>query len=448
MSAALLFGFISLVVSLSSAFRDGQYGIVGAYTAIFIWAAAIAFIRRIPYRVRSWSASLLFYLLGLMTFAILGPIGSARIWLIAFVVFTTILMGLRAGLVSVFITAGTTVIIWVGINRGWYSWDLSMSAVQENWVTTSVTLLFLATVCAITIGFMLREVGLILAKETSLVAELQTANEKLEKQIAQRKMVEATLQEYNERLEELIDQRSQELESAQKELMQKEKLATLGRLAGAVAHEIRHPLGVINNVIYYLNLQEQQNGEAGQVQNKDYLQIIKAETETAEQIINAMLEYDREEAPQMRKVPPQKLVEIALEELPSPEQIQVEILSSPEIPDIRIDPQQFNRALMNVLTNAYQAQPMGGKVIIQIEHDDRNVHFNVIDHGEGIQQDHLTQIFEPLFSTRARGMGLGLAIARKLIHTNQGTISVESVFGKGSTFTISFPIDREFISDK
>jgi signal transduction histidine kinase len=358
------------------------------------------------------------------------------------------LMGLRAGLLSVFITAVTVVIIWIGLNQGWYSWDLSMAAVRENWITTSVTLLFLSTVCSIAIGFMLREVGLTLSKETSLVAELQTANEKLEKQIAQRKMVEATLQEYNERLEELIDQRSQELESAQKELVQKEKLATLGRLAGAVAHEIRHPLGVINNVVYYLNLQNQQSRKDEQNQDTDYLKIIKAETEVAEQIINAMLEYDREEAPQMRKVPPRKMAENILEELPPPEQIQVEILASPGVPEIRIDPLQFNRALKNVLTNAYQAQPMGGKVIIQIEQDDEKVYFKVIDHGEGIPQDQLAQVFEPLFSTRARGMGLGLAIARKLIHSNNGTICVESVYGQGSTFTISFPIDREFVGDK
>ncbi len=291
------------------------------YSVIFFLAIYLTFSKRTKTLIKYWIASSIFYMMAIMTFLGAGLISTMEIWIFCFVWISTLLLGIRAGLISVIISVLTLAILGLGIRLDLFYWDITMEIVQKQWAMNSIILVFLSIGTVISLGLALKIFEQLLTKEQSLVEKLQEANQLLEKEIAQRKVAEATLQEYNERLEDVVSQRTDELEVTQKELLQKEKLATLGKLAGAVAHEIRHPLGVINNVIFYLNMQTSEVKNETHNLVVDYLDIISAETKVAEQIISAMLEYDREETPHATKVSPTRIVEAVLEDAPPPENI-------------------------------------------------------------------------------------------------------------------------------
>lgn len=108
------------------------------------------------------------------------------------------------------------------------------------------------------------------------------------------------------------------------------------------------------------------------------------------------------------------------------------------LPPVPLDPDQVKQILANLLTNAIQAMPRGGTLTIETASADGGAHFIVSDTGVGIPPEHLEKIFQPLFTTKAKGIGLGLAVSRNLVEANDGRISVESVPGRGSRFVVRF----------
>jgi signal transduction histidine kinase len=115
-----------------------------------------------------------------------------------------------------------------------------------------------------------------------------------------------------------------------------------------------------------------------------------------------------------------------------------------DLPKVYVDPAQINLVLINLIVNAYQAMLEGGKLVIEADVIGDGVQLAIKDDGSGISEDHMTKLFEPLFTTKAKGIGLGLAVSKNLMETNGGTIEVESVKGVGSTFTITLPTERDF----
>ena len=110
-----------------------------------------------------------------------------------------------------------------------------------------------------------------------------------------------------------------------------------------------------------------------------------------------------------------------------------------DLPEVYVDPVHINQVLINLVENAYQAMNEGGKLVINGENKNDQVLITINDNGSGISEDHLTKLFEPLFTTKAKGIGLGLAISKNLVENNGGTIVVESEEGEGSTFTLFLP---------
>lgn len=257
--------------------------------------------------------------------------------------------------------------------------------------------------------------------------------------ITDRKRVEKELAMYTEKLEELVDERTRELREAQEKLVRQERLAVLGQLAGSVGHELRNPLGVISNAAHYLQMS--QPGASEKV--KDYLHIIEAETRTAEKIITDLLNFSRIKNLDRGPVDVTRLVEQTLERYPAPESVIVRRRIARSLPPVFADSRQMTQVLGNLLVNAYQAMEGSGKVTVSARRDAEMVAISVADTGPGISPENIKRIFEPLFTTKIRGIGLGLAVSQRFVEANGGRLEVQSEPGKGSTFTVVLPIQQE-----
>ena len=225
------------------------------------------------------------------------------------------------------------------------------------------------------------------------------------------------------------------LKRMEEELVRKEKLAVLGQLAGGLGHELRNPLGVMSNAVYYLKTTLSDADET----TKEYLEIISSEVGNAENIVSDLLDLSRIRPAEREKIAASELVAQVVEKQPPPEKVEVNTEIPSELPPVFVDPRQIGQVLDNLVTNSYQAMPEGGKLKITTRAEKSQVNLYITDTGCGISKENLKKIFEPLFTTRARGIGLGLAVSKNLVEVNGGSIEVESEEGKGSTFTVILP---------
>ncbi len=253
--------------------------------------------------------------------------------------------------------------------------------------------------------------------------------------ITERVRAEKALQHYSKNLEDMVDERTKKLQDTQEQLIHKEKLAVLGQLAGGVAHELRNPLGVISNATYFLKNTLPEADET----TKEYLELISDEVSSSEKIISDLLGLSRVLPAEKEETPIAEIVDRVLERHPA--LIDIEVIR--EIPDdispIFVDPQQIEQVLFNLAQNAYQAISGKGKLIIKARDKGETIHLKVTDTGAGISKQNMQKLFDPLFTTKARGIGLGLAISKRLMEANGGSIEVESEVGIGTTFTVILP---------
>jgi PAS domain S-box-containing protein len=264
----------------------------------------------------------------------------------------------------------------------------------------------------------------------------------LTRDITGRKRAEEALKEYSERLEEMVEERTQELREAQEQLIRREKLAVLGQLAGGVGHELRNPLGAISNAAYFLNMVL----ENPEPEVKETLEILQKEVKTSERIISSLLDFARTKPPARRKVDINEVVQEALSRIAVPENVEVVSQLDGTLPIILADPDQLGQVFGNIILNAVQAMPQGGQLVVKTSEVSEKlpksewVAVSFTDTGVGISEESLGKIFEPLFTTKAKGIGLGLAVTRTLVEGHGGTIEVESQVGKGTTFRVRLPI--------
>jgi PAS domain S-box-containing protein len=277
--------------------------------------------------------------------------------------------------------------------------------------------------------------------------------------ITERKRIENEIRLLNTELEQRVQARTRELHEAQEKLVRQEKLAILGQLAGSVGHELRNPLGVINSALYYLRLIQPK----AERQVLEYLSMIEAETHLADKIINDLLDFSRSTAVDLESVAVSQLVEATLKRFPLPENIRVSLNLPADLPKAQVDPRQLTQVLGNLVLNAGQAMPQGGQVAISAERRteisveqpagtdprlsmsplSRNwLLISVRDTGSGIPPENLEKLFEPLFTTKPKGIGLGLAVSKKLVEANGGKIEVQSEPGQGAVFNVYLPVDE------
>jgi PAS domain S-box-containing protein len=242
------------------------------------------------------------------------------------------------------------------------------------------------------------------------------------------------------------------LQQAQEQLIRQEKLAVLGQLAGGVAHELRSPLGTIKNATYFLNMLLKDPDPV----IKEMLEILEKEVGTSERIIRSLLDFARAKPPTRRKVNINDVVREALSRTAVPENVEVVSQLDETLPAIPADPDQLVQVFGNIILNGFQAMtsssprpegsvemPEGGQLLVKSEVPSLGwVAISFTDTGVGIPEENLDKLFEPLFTTKARGIGLGLALVKSLVEGHGGTIEVESEVGKGSIFTVRLPLGR------
>ncbi len=237
-------------------------------------------------------------------------------------------------------------------------------------------------------------------------------------------------------LEEQVAQRTAELRSAQAELVRKERLATLGQLSSGVGHELRNPLGVMTNAVYFLEATLEDAPE----KVKEYLGILRTQIRLSVKIVTDLLDFARVKPPQRQAVQVERIVDEQLARITVPSGVEVKRDLPLSLAPVHVDPVQVGQVVLNIVTNAVQAtEEKGGTVTIRAKAWNGSVRLMVEDSGPGIPEQNLEKIFEPLFTTRARGIGLGLSVSRSLAGNNGGALTVASAPGLGATFTLELP---------
>ena len=237
--------------------------------------------------------------------------------------------------------------------------------------------------------------------------------------------------------EERLRQKIVELQAAQEELVRKEKLAILGLLAGSVGHELRNPLGVMSNAVYFLKMVLEEADETVQ----EYLGIIKKEIDTSLRIITDLLDFARTKPPKLQTVTARAIIDESLGRCTLPNNVELDDEVPATIPPLKVDPLQIGQVLQNLITNGVQAMPAGGTLSLRGSREDVDtVRLEIADTGEGISPENIKKLFQPLFTTKARGIGLGLVVCRNLTETHGGRIEVRSEPGKGTVFAVLLPV--------
>ena len=258
--------------------------------------------------------------------------------------------------------------------------------------------------------------------------------------VTERKQAEDLIRQANEELDAKVKARTKQLLEAQDELVRKEKLAVLGQVAGSVGHELRNPLGVMNNAVYYLQTVLSDADETV----KEYLDIIKKEIAGSERIVSDLLDSVRIKPPQPETVGVAELIAQTLNKLVLPSSVTVKLDIPATLPPLRVDALQIHQVLRNLISNGVEAMPDGGTLEIRAVADAaaNKVTVSVRDSGIGMTPEQLGKLFQPLFTTKARGIGLGLIVVKNLTQANGGAVEVQSEVGKGTTFSITLPGDR------
>jgi len=275
-------------------------------------------------------------------------------------------------------------------------------------------------------------------KADRAVAEWQNA---AVRDITLREQAEEKIRRLNEELETKVEQRTKQLLEAQEELVRNEKLAMLGQVAGSVGHELRNPLGVMNNAVFFLQTVLADADET----TKEYLGIIVDEIARSEHIVDALLDAVRTRSPDLATHGVAEMIGQILRQCAVPPSVAVTLNIPDTLTPVRVDALQMHQVFRNLISNGIEAMPEGGELAIRAveNRQEGTVTVSVRDSGGGISPDVLAKLFQPLFTTKARGIGLGLVVAKNLIQANGGTVEVESEVGRGTLFAVTLPAADE-----
>lgn len=242
----------------------------------------------------------------------------------------------------------------------------------------------------------------------------------------------------------MLEQRSKELEETlrkmqniQEELLRSEKFATIGRLAASVAHELRNPLASLKNISYYFS----KTGIFKDEKAKKMLDMLAADVSRANKIITDLLDYSRAKKLNKLKMWMDDFMNKAILNVAMPENIKV--VKAFEHFEGTLDPDKMTQVVINLVSNARDAMPEGGVIAVSVAGDKKsgNLEIKVKDSGIGMSKETSSHIFDPLFTTKLRGIGLGLSIVKEIIEAHFGTIKVESEESMGTEFIIKLPME-------
>ena len=229
----------------------------------------------------------------------------------------------------------------------------------------------------------------------------------------------------------------------QEQLIRSEKLAAIGQLASGVGHELRNPLGAIKNAGFYIR-RRITNTDLPNTEPRvmEFLGIIDEEVNSANKVITDLLGFSRVGKPTVAPANIAGIIEDALRYIPVPENVALVKNINNDLPMAMVDGEQIKQVFHNIALNAMQAMPEGGRLDIKASDKGKFVEVEFIDTGGGIPDSVKKKIFDPLFTTKAKGVGLGLSVCKTIIEHHEGDIKVESKEGEGTTFTLSLPTEK------
>jgi len=229
------------------------------------------------------------------------------------------------------------------------------------------------------------------------------------------------------------------LARTQQQLVHRERLAAIGELAAVVAHEVRNPLGVIFNSVGAIRRMLKDDP-----QSRTIVDILDEEANRLNHIVGDLLDFARPATPSLHVERVEAILDAAAEAAlgEARQGVEVERKYEETLPNVRIDSRLMRQAFLNVVLNAVQAMPQGGKLTLCLGIEGSGVRVEIGDTGPGIPADVRTRIFEPFFTTRATGTGLGLAVVKRIVDGHRGEIRVETS-PRGTTFTIRLPTDPD-----
>jgi len=263
--------------------------------------------------------------------------------------------------------------------------------------------------------------------------------------MTERKRIEKELRSYREHLEDLVELRTNELKELNERLLKAERLAAIGEMATMIAHDIRNPLQSITATAYNL----QMRFDPSDTQTSRMLAIIKDSVNYSNKIIADLLGFSKEMKVDLSKAALHSIITDTLEQVTIPPSIQTVNLAESELV-LMIDREKMQRALSNIIENAVEAMPNGGELTISSRKANDSIDIVITDTGTGMTDEIMRKLFTPPFTTKAKGIGLGLAISKRIVEAHGGSITMETALGKGSSFTVRLPIRqalREASSD-
>ena len=224
-----------------------------------------------------------------------------------------------------------------------------------------------------------------------------------------------------------------ELHDAQDALVRREKLAMLGQLASGVGHELRNPLGVMTNAVYYLKAVTPDASP----KVTEYLGILQQQITLSEKIVSDLLDFARQKPPQRQAFSIADVTTAQVGRLGEHNGFTIRTNLPRDLPPVLADQTQVGQIVLNLLTNAMQAMEKTGTIDVRAVSNGKQVHLDVSDTGPGIPKENLEKIFEPLFTTKARGIGLGLAVSRTLARANEGDLTATNLPSRGAQFRLT-----------
>ena len=249
------------------------------------------------------------------------------------------------------------------------------------------------------------------------------------------------LKAFSQQMEEKIQKTTADLKKTEAQLIRSGKLAALGQLAAGIAHEIRNPLTSINILIHSLR----QNISSGESRSKDF-KVIEEEIHRINEIVDQFLRFAKPAPPHLERTEVTSIFEEILQLLrPQMEKLRISVEKDfRSVPLITIDKEQMKQVILNLLMNSIQAMPEGGQFRLEgeVSKDGQWVELSIRDSGVGIPPEDMDKLFDPFFSTKEGGIGLGLSIAHRIIDQHHGKIEVTSNPNEGTIFTVYLPIDQ------
>jgi signal transduction histidine kinase len=275
------------------------------------------------------------------------------------------------------------------------------------------------------------EIGELADSFNAMASDLRKYVKELRKEKEDLLTTKGTLEQQTKELEETLVK----MTNIQQELLRSEKFASIGRLSSSIAHELRNPLTSLKNISYYLTKRGTFNDDA---KANQMLGLLSMDVARANKIVTDLLDFAR-----IKKITksPLKLDEFVRNFLDSVDFGEnIRIKQDLESVRVEIDPDKMSQVLLNLLSNSRDAMPEGGDITITTRKNETMAVIHIADTGQGMDDETMEHIFDPLFSTKTRGLGLSLAIVKEIIDLHSGTVTVVSSKGKGTSFDINLPL--------